>query len=146
MVLQVFAQRVCNGEVAANKNPIQARSTEDYTWHVAQTLLGLGVPDPHLNYAGDIHFSLRRIISAWKKEDPPPHYIKPIHVQVINHIAVIAKYSQCPTTKSITDIIIISFFFLLLHTGVSTDIKSKSTPFHLEDTVKMGNGSLDPDN
>lgn len=131
-ILQVFAQRVRTGELAANKNPIRARSTEDYVRHVAQTFLGVGAPDPRLNTAGDIDFRLRRMISAWKKEDSPPNRVKPIPIQVINHIVVSAMHSEDPNTKATADMIIIAFFYLL-RPGEYTDNSDTSTPFHLED-------------
>ena len=43
-ILQVFAQRVCTGELAAYKNPIWDWLTKDYVWYVSQMFLGMRAP------------------------------------------------------------------------------------------------------
>ncbi len=81
--LQVFAQQVHSGELAASGNPIRARSVEDYIRMVGQTFLHVGSDDPRLNSAHLIDFRLQRTIAAWKKSDPPPKRVKPVPIQVI---------------------------------------------------------------
>jgi hypothetical protein len=56
--LQIFAQRVHSGELAARGNPLRSQSAEDYVRHVAQTFLNLGADDPRLNSAFKINFQL----------------------------------------------------------------------------------------
>jgi len=87
-ILQVFAQRVRTGELATNKNPIRARSVEDYVRFVAQTFLHVGTNDPRLNSAGKMDFRITRTWSAWKKLDPLPNRVKPIPIKVIRQIGV----------------------------------------------------------
>ena len=53
-VLQIFALRVCVGELAVNGHPIRARSAEAYVSQVAQTFLHMGAQDPRLYDVGKI--------------------------------------------------------------------------------------------
>ena len=55
-ILQVSLHRVREGELAANKNPVRARSAEDYVRAVAQAFLTLGTQDPRLNSANKTDF------------------------------------------------------------------------------------------
>ncbi len=86
--LQIFAHRVCLGELAAHGNPIKSRSVEDYVRHVAQTFLQVGAHDPRLNSAHSIDFRLQQTLKAWKTTDPAPLRVKPIPITVIRRIAV----------------------------------------------------------
>jgi hypothetical protein len=72
------------------------------------------------------------MISKWKKEDPPPHRVKPIPIQVIRRLAFISMNSTCELTKCTTDMIIIAFFFLL-RPGEYTNSASDTTPFTIAD-------------
>ncbi|KAL3823338.1 hypothetical protein ACHAXA_010473, partial [Cyclostephanos tholiformis] len=92
--LQVFAQRVHSGDLAANGNPIRSRSVEDYIRGVAQTFLHVGATDPRLNTAHTIDFRLQRTLKAWKTTDPAPLRVKPIPIEVIKRIAVSAPSEQ----------------------------------------------------
>ena len=133
--LQVFAQRVHSGELAASGNPIRARSVEDYIRMVGQTFLHVGSNDPRLNSAHLIDFRLQRTIAAWKKSDPPPKRVKPVPIQVIQRIANTAYSSfSSPLCKAIADMIVLAFFFLL-RPGEYTDNSGDTSkhPFLLED-------------
>jgi len=73
------------------------------------------------------------MISAWKKEDPPPNRVKPIPIQVIRRIALLATTATNDLTKATADMIIIAFFFLM-RPGEYTDSSSEDAcPFKLED-------------
>lgn len=142
--LQVFAQRVRSGELAANGHPILARSVEDYLRHVAQTFQGVGARDPR-KQPGErtVDFRLQRQQAAWKKKDPPPHRVKPVPLQIIRHIARLATFSALASSKAISDMIILAFFFLL-RPGEYVDTNSESTPFTLADvSLYFGNTYLD---
>ena len=130
-LLQVFAHRVRNGQLAKKGNPIRARSVEDYLRFVSQTFLGVGAEDPRLNSAGGIDFRLQRMISAWKKDDPPPQRVKPVPYQVLRRIAFIADQSSCPFFKGSEDMLIIAFFFLL-RPGEYTATASETQPFEFQ--------------
>jgi hypothetical protein len=117
-----------HGSLATAGNPLRARLIEDYLRHVAQMFLAVGSQDPHLNSAGDIDFTLQRMVKAWKKEDPPPNRVKPVRIQVIRRIAFIAQNGNCPLQKANADIIILAFFFLLCpgeYTDTSTETLTK---------------------
>ena len=144
-ILQVFGQRVRSGELAADGNPIRARSVEDYIRHVAQTFLHVGTDDPRLNTAGNIDFRLNRTYASWKKVDPPPNRVKPIPISVIRRIAFIAQTldpSVSPLLCATADMIIIAFFFLL-RPGEYTDSPSDTVPFTFGDVqLCIGNRRL----
>jgi hypothetical protein len=130
--LQIFAQRVHSGELAARGNPLQSGSAEDYVRHVAQTFLNLGADDPRLNSAFKIDFRLQCTLAAWKITDPAPLRVKPIPISVIRRIAVMATSDTGDDTyHAAADMVIIAFFFLL-RLGEYTD--NDKNPFRLTDT------------
>ena len=88
------------------------------------------------------------MVTAWKKEDPPPNRVKPVPVQVIRRIAFIAQHSNCPHQQAIADMIILAFFFLLRpgeYTDTSTATRNPDkAPFRLGDVqLFVGNTRLD---
>ena len=133
-ILQVFLVLVRTGELAANKDPVRARTSEDYLRSVAQTHLSVGKTDPRANSAGGIDFRIQRMIAAWKKADPPPTRVKPIPIAVLRRICAVAR--ELPPNsaflEAVVDMIIIAFFFLL-RPGEYTDSPSDTTPFTLGD-------------
>ena len=133
-ILQIFAHRVRSGELAADGNPVRARTAEDYIRFVAQTFQHVGTKDPRLNSAGKQDFRLQRTWSSWKREDPAPNRVKPVPIQVIRRVAGLAERSQGDAQfQAASDMIIIAFFFLL-RPGEYTDTPSESTPFRLCDS------------
>ena len=80
------------------------------------------------------------MIAAWKKEDPPPHRVKPVPIKVINNIAFIADHSTDPYTRAIADMIIIAFFFLL-RPGEYTSTPSDTQPFKFKDLQLLFGGN-----
>ena len=132
-ILQVFGQGVREGTFAARGDPVRARTAEDYLRSVAQTFRGMGSTDPRVDVHNDIDFRLSRMISAWKREDPPPNRVKPIPIQIIRRIALLASTATDDLTKATADMIIIAFFFLM-RPGEYTDTSSEDAcPFKLED-------------
>jgi hypothetical protein len=131
-VLQVFAERVRTGRLSRSGNPINARSVEDYLRSIGQTFLALGTEDPRYTIQGKMDFRLTRMISAWKKTDPPPDRVKPVPVQVLRRIALVANAGQDPMIQATSDMIILGFFFLL-RPGEYTDSPSDTAPFRLCD-------------
>lgn len=127
-ILQVFAKRVQEGVLAAGGAPVRARTAEDYLRFVGQTFQGVGSPDPRLNIFGKVDFRLSRMISAWKKQDPPPNRVKPVPIRVIQAISFVAEASTDPLVVGISDMITIAFFFLL-RPGEYTATKSDTQPF-----------------
>jgi hypothetical protein len=141
-ILQVFLHRVRHGRCAADKHQVKSRTAEEYIRSVAQTYLSLGAKDPRINKdESEIDFRIRRMLSAYNKKDPPPNRVKPIPVQVIRRILLLAKNN--PTDKALVmeaDMIALAFFFLL-RPGEYTATKSESTPFEFKD-VQLWQGSL----
>ena len=130
--LQVFLYRVRTGRYAANKNPVRARSAEDYIRSIGQAYLELGEQDPRLNCHDNLDFRLARMIKSYKKKDPPPNRVKPVPLSVIRRIAQISFAGNSPNQHAIADMIIIAFFFLL-RPGEYTLSKTDSDPFLLAD-------------
>lgn len=141
--LQVFLHRVRHGECAADRHQVKSRTAEEYVRSVAQAYLSLGAPDPRLSDGINIDWRLRRMLSAYSKQDPPPNRVKPIPIQVIRRIMYIARHSNDPTLAMEADMIGLAFFFLL-RPGEYTATKSESTPFELKDVqLWMGRVRLD---
>lgn len=130
-ILQVFATRVRTGVLAAAGAPVRARTAEDYLRFIGQTFQGVGSPDPRLNTFGKVDFRLSRMISAWKKQDPPPHRVKPVPIRVIRAISFVAQASTDPLVVGISDMITIAFFFLL-RPGEYTATNSDTQPFQFK--------------
>jgi len=145
-ILQVFIQRVRDGELAANGNPIRSRSVEDYLRAVAQTFLSVGASDPRLNTASKTDFRIQRMLAAWKKQDPPATRVKPVPISVIRRIAYVAQHlpPNSHLLLAVTDMIIIAFFFLL-RPGEYTDTTiTDTTPFTFQDVqLSIGDKRLD---
>ena len=74
------------------------------------------------------------MLSCWKKADPPANRVKPIPVQVIRRIAVIATSlpPDAHVLRAVADMIVVAFFFLL-RPGEYTDSPSETTPFSFAD-------------
>jgi hypothetical protein len=68
------------------------------------------------------------MISAWKKENPPPHRVKPVPIQVLRRMIFVATQSTCPLLKATADMIVLVFFFLLCP-GEYTASSSETQPF-----------------
>ncbi|EJK58365.1 hypothetical protein THAOC_21518, partial [Thalassiosira oceanica] len=101
-------------EAIEDKIPIlKARSAEDYILLVAQAFLAVGSPGPWHDDSRKTSYRLSKMISAWKKEDPPPNRVKPIPVQVLRSIAYLARDSNRDFNKATMDMIMIAFYFML---------------------------------
>lgn len=72
------------------------------------------------------------MISAYKKEDPPPDRVKPIPLAVIKFILYAAYTATDAGNIAIADMIALAFFFLL-RPGEYTGNPSDTTPFRLCD-------------
>ena len=142
-LLQVFAQRYRTGTIAPKSKPVRSRTVEDALRSVGQTFAGLGKPDPRLTSTGNIDFRIQRMLSSYKKKDPPPNRVKPIPVQVLRRIMAVAHAAPTPANLAIADMCSIAFFYLL-RPGEYTVSPSESTPFRLCDVqLRIGNRRLD---
>jgi hypothetical protein len=76
-LLQVFTRRYRTGTIAPKSKHVRSRTIEDALRSVGQTFAGLGKPDPRLTSNGNIDFRIQRMLSSYKKKDPPPNYSSP---------------------------------------------------------------------
>lgn len=132
-LLQVFAHRYRLGQLPQQRQAVRSRTAEDALRSVAQTFTGLGKRDPRLTPQGKIDFRLQRLFAAFSKQDAPPNRVKPIPVQVLRHVMLVAHAAPAtPGNLAIADMCCIAFFFLL-RPGEYTMSSGGSTPFRLCD-------------
>jgi hypothetical protein len=98
---------------------------------VGQTLASMGAPDPRLAANGKHEFRLGRQLSAYTKKDDPPTRVKPIPVQVIEHVLALATATPTPAGSATASMILIAFFFLM-RPGEHT-VLPDNRPFFMED-------------
>ena len=85
-----------------------------------------------MNANNKFDYRLQRMLSAYAKEDPPPNRVKPVPIQVLRRIFVIADNTEDPVAVALADMIGLAFFFLL-RPGEYTDSPSDTSPFQLRD-------------
>ncbi len=92
----------------------------------------MGAEDPRLNSANQIDFWLQHMIKFWKSSNPAPLHVKPIPIQVIQHVATLLQLSSVSDSlyQATANMIILAFFFLP-RPGEYTD--NDNTPFCLKD-------------
>ena len=112
-ILQVFARRLRTGELSPSRNTLRSRSVEDYIRSVGQAFLELGMNDPRLGPDLKIDHRIQRMLRCYSKADPPPDRVKPVPIQVLQHICTIALASNDDHIIAIADMITLAFFFLL---------------------------------
>jgi hypothetical protein len=98
----------------------------------AQTLAGMGSPDPLNTLQGKLDFRLKKMLACYSKEDPPPNRVKPIPVPILWHIMAQADLAGDPVNQGITDMICLAFLFLLRQ-GEYTGTSSETQPFSYRD-------------
>jgi len=138
-LLQVYAHRYRTGQASTSRRPVRSGTVAAALQGIAQTFLGLGAPDPRLDYHGNIDYRLRRQMASYGKDDPPPHRVKPIPISILQHIAFVAQASQDPRHATIADMITIAFYFLL-RPGEYTGSSSGAHPFRLADVQLFSQG------
>ena len=95
-------------------------------------LAAMGALYPQLKSQGELDIRLWFQYRCYSKQDPPLNQVKPTPLQVLSHISSIPTVSGDPFVMGDSNMIIITYFFLL-HPGEYTESKSESTPFHLKD-------------
>jgi hypothetical protein len=140
--LQVFAQRLRTGELAAGHKPVGARQVEDYLRTIGQTITSMGSSDPRLNPSGRLVSRLQQQLKGYSKADPGPVRVKPIPVSLLAHVVNAAYTTPDATLHAQADCAIIGFFFLCRPGEVTlSTASSDSTPFRLQD-VEFHTGSV----
>jgi len=80
---------------------------------VGQTFSTLGYQDPRLQLSGKLDIRLQRQLQAYSKEDPPPSRVKPIPLQIIQHVVAMCARSNDPKLQAISHMIILGISFYL---------------------------------
>ena len=92
----------------------------------------MGAPDPRSDSDGKVDFRLRRMLSAYSKDDPAPNRVKPVPVPVLRRILTVAAAATDAHAKATADMICLAFFFLL-RPGEYVVSQAESTPFEIKD-------------
>jgi len=144
-LLQIFAHRYRNGTLAPSGSPVRSRAMEDALRSVGQTFASLGCTDPRLQPSGKLDLLLSRLLSAYKKQDPPPTRVKPIPLPIIIHAASLCYTADTPSTSAIADMLLLGFFFLLRPGEYAFTNNPDASPFRLCDAHLLINSRrLDP--
>ncbi|MHA7856432.1 hypothetical protein [Marinobacter shengliensis] len=98
---------------------------------VGQTMASMGAKDSRLDQTGHLDFRLAPMLKAYAREDDPPNRVKPIPVSLIRYLSDTVLPNDI-ADLTITDMIIIEFFFLL-RPGEYTGTANDDTPFCLQD-------------
>jgi hypothetical protein len=64
--------------IAPSRAAVHSRTLEGALCTMGKMYAALGYPDPRLAPLSTLGFFLSRQLLAYKKEDPPPHQVKPI--------------------------------------------------------------------
>lgn len=143
ILIQIFAFRYRSGVITPGGKPCRAHTVEGVLRVIGEPIASVGAHGPRLNLSNTIDFRLKRMLAAYKREDPPPRRMKPIPISIICHIIGIATAAGRPSTSAIAEMVVLVFFFLLWSGGYTSG-SSDSTPFILTDVqLFIGNLRLD---
>ncbi len=85
-LLQIFASRYRVGILSPSRTAVKSRTVEGALRSVGQTIATLGYREPRLQPPGKLDIRLLQQLQAYSKEDPAPTRVKPIPLQVLQHI------------------------------------------------------------
>lgn len=130
--LQVFADGLRSGRLAAGGKPVQSKRVQDYLRTVSEEVQRLGPDggDPRKTRSGAVALELTQLFTAYSKGDPPPDRVKPVPIQLVLHAVLLLQATIF--SRALADMIIIGFFFLL-RPGEHTYTTREHTPFRLMD-------------
>ena len=132
-VLQIFAIRVRSGVLAAAGKKVKKRQVEQYLRSVGQIFACVGAKDPRLDNMGKVDFRLRRQLTCYEKEDPPPTRVRPVPITLLLDMHTRALRKSDVATH-IAELALVAFFFLLRPGEYCQgDVDSRSAPFRLRD-------------
>ena len=112
-LLQVFAQRLRNGTLAARGLPVRSRTVEDTVRAVGQAYASMGAPDPRLNSHGSPDFRLTSLYQSWSKDDDPPSRVKPLPAALMTQTVALSRAEHSLEALAVADLLPLGFFFLL---------------------------------
>jgi hypothetical protein len=145
LLLQIFAERYRVETLAPSATQVKSRTVEGALRAIGQTFAALGQRDPRLQPSGKLDFRLHRQLQSYKKDDPPPHRVKPIPLQLL-HAAVAQCYrARSVASQAIADMLIVGFFFLLRPGEYAATANPDAAPFRLCDVhILLHSRRLDP--
>ena len=111
--LRVLAHRIRSGAASRSGQPVRAPCLRDEILAVAKGFTNMGCPDPCLMSAGLMDPWLMRLYSAYSNEDPAPHCVKPLPIQIIHHAMALALAAPMTKLTAAIKMTWIAFFFLL---------------------------------
>lgn len=95
--------------------------------------------DPRHGVGGKIHVVLRQQYKSYANDDPPPERVKPIPLQLLQH--VVTNLQNGEYGRALADLLIIGFFFLLRPGEYCHNTDGDNDPFNLEDVSFDVDGS-----
>jgi len=104
---------------------------------MGQAFSTLGSLDPRLTANGKLDIRLSRQLSAYKKEDPPPHCVKPIPLPIIGYAADMCRLANTPYADALADMLILGFYFLLRPGEYARTTNPVASPFRICDVHLM---------
>jgi hypothetical protein len=100
---------------------------------VGQAFSALGQQDPRLLPSRKLDLRLTRQLAAYKKQDPPPSWVKPIPFPIIAHSVTLCHRANTPASNTIADMLLLGFFFLLRPGEYAYTPNPDADPFRLCD-------------
>ena len=144
-ILQILAQRLREGTLAASGQPGRSRTVEDTIRAVGQTYAGMGAKDPRVNAQGKLDFRLTSLFRSWSRADSPSSRVKPMPQSLLAQGVTLAQQERTPAALAAAEVLILGFFFLLRpgeYLGYPDD--TSDSLFRLRDmTFWAGSRSLD---
>jgi hypothetical protein len=97
-----------------------------------QTLAALGCPDARLTSKGTLDLWLTIQLAAYAKEDPPPHWVKPVPISILQQAVEYHLLANSPKAQAIVDMLLLSFYFMLRPGEYAYTDSKNATPFCLK--------------
>jgi hypothetical protein len=132
-LLQIFASRYRVGTLSPSRTAVKSRTVEGALRSVGQTIATLGYRDPRLQPPGKLDIRLLQQLQAYSKEDPAPTRVKPIPLQVLQHIIYNCYRTTDARSHTIAHMITLGFFFLLQPGEYAHTDNLQAAPFRLCD-------------
>jgi hypothetical protein len=104
---------------------------------VGQMLATLGHQDPRLQPSGKLDIRLSRQLNAYKKQEPPPTWVKPIPFPIIARTAELCRVANTAQSHAIADMLVLGFFFLLHPGEYVCTYNDEASPFRYCDVHLM---------
>jgi hypothetical protein len=130
--LQVFGQKFREGKLSYGNQLVRAGTVTDAIRTVGQAYQQLGSKDLRIDkFTGKLDFRHQRQLKAYEKQDPAPTRVKPIPLQLVQHVIATAHdtWQTSEAIKAVADMTCIAFFFPGEYT-ITNNNKIVSTPRH----------------